>query len=105
MIVNSDLEANLDWILYLYHNRNNDLFDYDNKNIVRNYYEAKNINLGKTLSHSVDRSLAIITNQDVKNLFVQYIRAEFNKHVEESFIKNVLNTNMFELVDFNLQLK
>jgi len=105
MIVNSDLEANLDWILYLYHNRSNDLFDYDFKNIVKNYYSAKNINLHNLLSYTVDRSLDIITNQDVKDLFVQYIRAEFNKHVEESFIKNVLNTNMFELVDFNLQLK
>jgi len=105
MIVNSDLEANLDWILYLYHNRSNDLFDYDFKNIVINYYKAKNINLRDILSYSIDRSLIIITNQDVKDLFVQYIRAEFNKHVEESFIKNFLHTNMFELVDFNLQLK
>jgi hypothetical protein len=105
MIINSNLEANLDWILYLYHQKSNDLFDYDNKNIVRNYYRAKNINLGDTLSHSIDKSLSIITNQDVKNLFVQYIRAEFNRHVESSFIKNVLHTNMFELVDFNLQLK
>jgi hypothetical protein len=105
MIINSNLEANLDWILYLYHGRSSDLFDYDNKRIVRGYYSAKNINLGETLSHSVDRSLAIITNQDVKDLFVQYIRAEFNRHVESSFIKNILHTNMFELVDFNLQLK
>jgi hypothetical protein len=105
MIVNSNLEANLDWILYLYHQRNNDLFDYDNKNIVKNYYSAKNIHLNQILSHSVDKSLSIITNQDVKDLFVQYIRAEFNKYVEESFIKNVLHTNMFELIDFNLQLK
>lgn len=105
MIVNSDLEANLDWILYLYHQKSNDLFDYDNKDIVRNYYRAKNINLNQILSHSVDNSLAIITNQDVKDLFVQYIRAEFNKYVEGSFIKNVLHTNMFELVDFNLKLK
>jgi len=104
-IVNSDLEANLDWILYLYHQRGNDLFDYDNKDIVRNYYRAKNINLNQILSHSVDNSLAIITNQDVKDLFVQYIRAEFNKYVESSFIKNVLHTNMFELVNFELKLK
>jgi hypothetical protein len=105
MIVNSDLEANLDWILYLYHQRGNDLFDYDSKDIVRNYYRAKNINLNQILSHSVDNSLAIITNQDVKDLFVQYIRAEFNKYVESSFIKNVLHTNMFELVNFELKLK
>jgi len=105
MIVNSNLEANLDWILYLYHQKRDDLFDYDNKNIVKNYYSAKNIHLRDILSYSVDRSLAIITNQDVKDLFVQYVRAEFNKFVEESFIKNVLHTNMFELVDFNLQLK
>lgn len=105
MIVNSDLEANLDWILYLYHQRGNDLFDYDNKDIVRNYYRAKNINLNQILSHSVDNSLAIITNQDVKDLFVQYIRAEFNKYVEKSFIENVLHTNMFELVNFELKLK
>jgi len=105
MIVNSNLEANLDWILYLYHKRGNDLSDYDNKNIVKNYYSAKNIHLHNILSHSVDKSLFIITNQDVKDLFVQYIRAEFNKYVEEAFIKNVLHTNMFELVDFNLKLK
>lgn len=105
MIVNSDLEANLDWILYLYHQRGNDLFDYDNKDIVRNYYRAKNIHLNQILSNSVDNSLAIITNQDVKDLFVQYIRAEFNKYVESSFIKNVLHTNMFELVNFELKLK
>ncbi len=105
MIVNSDLEANLDWILYLYHQRGNDLFDYDSKDIVRNYYRAKNINLNQILSHSVDNSLAIITNQDVKDLFVQYIRAEFNKYVEKSFIENVLHTNMFELVNFELKLK
>ena len=105
MIVNSDLEANLDWILYLYHQKSNDLFDYDNKDIVRNYYRAKNINLNQILSHSVDNSLAIITNQDVKDLFVQYIRAEFNKYVEKSFIENVLHTNMFELVNFELKLK
>jgi hypothetical protein len=105
MIVNSDLEANLDWILYLYHKRGNDLSDYDNKSIVKNYYSAKNIHLNQILSHSIDKSLSIITNQDVKDLFVQYIRAEFNRHVEESFIKNVLHTNMFELVDFNLKLK
>jgi hypothetical protein len=105
MIINSNLEANLDWILYLYHQRGNDLSDYDNKNIVKNYYSAKNIHLNQILSHSVDNSLAIITNQDVRNLFVQYIRAEFNKYVEGSFIKNVLHTNMFELVDFNLKLK
>jgi hypothetical protein len=105
MIVNSDLEANLDWILYLYHQKRDDLFDYDNKNIVKNYYSAKNIHLHNILSYTVDKSLAIITNQDVKDLFVQYIRAEFNRHVEESFIKNVLHTNMFELVDFSLKLK
>jgi hypothetical protein len=105
MIVNSNLEANLDWILYLYHKRGNDLSDYDNKNIVKNYYSAKNIHLNQILSHSIDKSLSIITNQDVKDLFVQYIRAEFNKYVEEAFIKNVLHTNMFELVDFNLKLK
>jgi hypothetical protein len=105
MIVNSDLEANLDWILYLYHQKSSDLFDYDNKNIVKNYYNAKNINLNQTLNHSVDRSLAIITNQDVKDLFVQYIRAEFNKYVEGSFVRDVLHTDMFVLVDFNLKLK
>lgn len=105
MIINSNLEVNLDWILYLYHKRGNDLSDYDNKNIVKNYYSAKNIHLNQILSHSIDKSLSIITNQDVKDLFVQYIRAEFNKYVEEAFIKNVLHTNMFELVDFNLKLK
>lgn len=105
MIANSDLEANLDWILYLYHQKGNDLFDYDRKDIVKNYYRAKNINLNQILSHSVDNSLAIITNQDVKDLFVQYIRAEFNKYVEKSFIENVLHTNMFELVNFELKLK
>ena len=105
MIVNSDLEANLDWILYLYHQKSSDLFDYDNKDIVKNYYRAKNINLNQILNHSVDNSLAIITNQDVKDLFVQYIRAEFNKYVEKSFIENVLHTNMFELVNFELKLK
>jgi hypothetical protein len=89
----------------LNHQKRDDLFDYDIKNIVINYYKAKNINLRDILSYSIDRSLIIITNQDVKNLFVQYIRAEFNKQVESLFIKNVLNTNMFELVDFNLQLK
>jgi hypothetical protein len=105
MIVNSDLEANLDWILYLYHQKSNYLFNYDTKNIVKNYYNAKNIYLADIINKTVDKSLNTITNQDVKDLFVQYIRAEFNKHVESSFIKNVLNTNMFELVDFNLQLK
>jgi hypothetical protein len=105
MIVNSNLEFNLDWILYLYHGKGNYLLNYDTKNIVRNYYNAKNIYLADIINNTVDKSLNIITNQDVKDLFVQYIRAEFNKHVESSFIKNVLHTNMFELVDFNLQLK
>lgn len=105
MVVNSDLGANLDWILYLFHKKGEHIRRYDSKNIINNYYSSKGFNISSILDNSVDRSLALITNQDVKNSFVQYIRAEFNRLVESSFIKNVLETNQFELIDFNLQLK
>jgi hypothetical protein len=105
MLINSDLDKNLDWILYIYHKEGNKLLFYDTKNIIKNYYSSKNINLHNLLNANLDAIINIVTVQDVLDCIVQKMRADFSKHINVNYFSSYFGTEKFVLTDFHIKLK
>jgi hypothetical protein len=105
MLKNSDLAANLDWILYIYHQKKSRLLDYDNNNShIRNFILNKfNIELSTTLN-SFDGSMKQIQNSNVKEKMIQYKKNQFSIYIDKYF-KDMLKTELFDLADFQIKLK
>jgi len=105
MLKNSDLAANLDWILYIYHQKKSRLLDYDNNNShIRNFILNKfNIELSTTLN-SFDGSMKRIQNSNVKEKMIQYKKNQFSIYIDKYF-KDMLKTELFDLADFQIKLK
>ena len=104
MVINSDLNKNIDWLLYLYHGRAYSLVSHDDKNIVKSYFRTKNLDFSSLCNNTIDNCLDIIQDQYVIDCIVQKMRAEFYKNIEQYLLNN-LNTKKFELVNFELKLK
>lgn len=104
MVINSDLSKNIDWLLYLYHGRPQSLSNYDNKNIVKQYFTTKNLSFSVLCTNTIDNVIAIVKDQDVIDCIVQKTKAEFAKNIE-TYLAGNLNTRKFELLNFELKLK
>jgi len=104
MLKNSDLAANYDWILYMYHGKRPRLSDYDKDGSVRNFFRDKfSIELYNILN-SFDLSIKQVKNLDVKEKMVQMKKNEFFKNIDIYFRED-LKSNLFELLDFQIKLK
>jgi len=104
MVINSDLNANWQWLCYLYIKKGHALLKYDKNNIVDKYFQTKLNTYFDSTVNSVDRILAKITDEDVKECIVQYVRNLFHKNVE-TYLRTTLMTDAFELNSFELNLK
>ena len=101
MLIQSDLKQNWQWILYLYHNNFLKLSDYDNKNIVYNYFST--LNLGQSLKvycQSMDSSLSVITDEDVKIRMIHIVKEKFERNIQKYFEE--IGTKKFKLDDFKI---
>lgn len=104
MLKNSDLAANYDWILYIYHGKRSLITDYDKDGSVKNFFRDKfSIELYNILN-SFDLSIKQVKNLDVKEKMVQMKKNEFFKNIDIYF-KEDLKSNLFELLDFQIKLK
>jgi hypothetical protein len=104
MLKNSDLAANYDWILYMYHGKRTLITDYDKDGSVRNFFRDKfSIELYNILN-SFDLSIKQVKNLDVKEKMVQMKKNEFFKNIDIYFRED-LKSNLFELLDFQIKLK
>lgn len=104
MIVNSDLKSNVDWILYLFHEKHAMFRDYDKKHIVTNYINSLNTGVGTSLLFSqLDQAFKVVKNEDVINRFVNLVRSRFQSNINTYFSKQ-LGTNKFVLEDFKIRL-
>jgi hypothetical protein len=104
MIKNSDLVSNLDWLLYIYHNKSKLLSSYDDKYTVYNFFKDKhNIDLNHLLSN-FDLSISKIVNDNVKEKMIQLKKHEFFQNIS-SYFTGKLKTSMFELIDFQIKIK
>jgi hypothetical protein len=101
MLIQSDLKQNWQWILYLYHNSFSKLSSFDNKNIIYNYFST--LNLGQTLTvfcKSMDSSLSVITDEDVKIRMIHIVKEKFERNIQEYFEE--IGTKKFKLDDFKI---
>lgn len=108
MLMNSDIKANLDWILYLYHGTSGSL------NILQNNITLKNLlkDHGFLIKYNIDEAFyntefdkifKIITNPEVKEMFIQLKRNQL-RHNIDAFLEGYLKTKLFRVTDFTLQL-
>ncbi len=104
MIINSDLEKNFDWILYLYHGKYYRLADNDTKKTVESFFKStKNLGI-YSLFGNFDLSFTTMTNEDVKEKMLQMKRAQFASLVS-GFLYDSLGTKLLTVNDFQLNLK
>jgi len=108
MLMNSDIKANLDWILYLYHDVNGSFNILENnitlKNLLKDYGFPVRYNVSEAFHKTeFDRTLKSIINPEVKEMFIQLKRNQLQKNIE-SFLEKSLNTKLFTVTDFTLQL-
>jgi hypothetical protein len=74
---------------------------YDNKNIVYNYFST--LNLGQSLKvycQSMDASLSVITDEDVKIRMIYIVKEKFERNIQEYFEE--IGTKKFKLDDFKI---
>jgi len=101
MLIQSDLKQNWQWILYLYHRNYLKLSDYDRKNILSNYFTT--LTLGNSLAalcKSMDATLSVITDEDVKIRMIYIIKESFERNIQEYFEE--IGTKKFKLDDFKI---
>lgn len=102
MIIGSNLKENWQWILYIYHDKK-EQFGLDKKQIIGNYFSTLGLGLGLgALTQSIDKSLAVITNQDVKDRFVTMVRENFQKYIKH-YLDDTVGTQKFVLDDFKIR--
>ncbi len=103
MIVQSDLKANWQWLLYLYHGKYNQLQTYDRKSIVVNYFNTMT-NVGysfATLAQNLDSSLSVVIDKDVKDRFIYLVKSKFQDSIK-TYLSS-LGTSKFKLNDFKIE--
>lgn len=101
MLIQSDLKQNWQWILYLYYRNYLKLSDYDRKNILSNYFTT--LTLGNSLAalcKSMDATLSIITDEDVKIRMIYLVKESFEANIQEYFEE--IGTKKFKLDDFKI---
>lgn len=104
MLIQSDLKANWQWILYLYHEKFNQIQNYDKKNILINYFGTLGLSYSlNNLTNSMDNSLSVVTDKDIQDRFIYLIKSRFESNINDYF-KNVLKTSKFSLDDFKIKL-
>ena len=104
MLIQSDLKANWEWILYIYQGKSSQFGYYDSKNIVVNYFNT--LTLGyplSTLLHNIDTALGVIQDPDVIFRYKCMVREMFQERIAE--VLESIGTNKFEMNDFKLDLK
>jgi hypothetical protein len=103
MICNSDLKHNWQWIMYIYFKQKEKLLQYDNnQKIIQNYVSS--LNLGITLNDvlvSTDMALKVSSNPEIKELFLDKVKADFDRRIQEYF--KILGTYSFTLNDFKIE--
>lgn len=103
MLVASDLKQNWQWILYLYHEKYQQIANNDKKNILYNYFDTLNLGMNlRQLVERLDSSLSVVADKDVKDRFIYMVKNRFQTQINDYF-KNVINTEKFTLNDFKLQ--
>lgn len=102
MLVQSDLKSNWEWVLYLYHNKYQQIKDYDRKNIIFNYFGTLSLGYNlHDLSKKIDLSLSVIKNKDVKDRFIYLVKSKFQDQIDSYF--SSIGTNKFSLNDFKIE--
>lgn len=103
MLISSDLKANWEWILYLFHKKEGLINNYDKKNVIVNYLTSFNLNVNKSsLFSEIDKALSVTKNQDVIDRFVYLIKSRFQENINNYFSEK-LGTNKFVLEDFKVK--
>lgn len=103
MMIQSDLKKNWQWIIYLYQDKYDQIYDYDNKNVIYNYFSTLGLknNIKETL-RNIDTSLEIVTDLDIKDRLISTVKQNFQESIE-SYFENTLNTTKFKLNDFKIE--
>lgn len=104
MVINSDLNANWQWLCYLYLNNYKLLVNYDKNGIVDKYFETKlNLYFDNTVNN-IDRVLSKVTDEDVRECVIQHVRNLFHEGIE-TYLRSSIQTSSFVLNNFELNLK
>ncbi len=104
MLIQSDLKANWQWILYLYHEKFAQIQNYDKKSILINYFGTLGLPYSlNNLTNSMDSSLTVVTDKDIQDRFIYLIKSRFESNINNYF-KNILKTSKFSLDDFKIKL-
>ncbi len=104
MLVDSKLEQNWEWIIYLFHKKYQ-LLQYDKKNVIHNYFKTLNLPYSTNdILNSIDKSLTVVKDKNVIEGFEFMVRDKFNKNIEK-FLQDNVGTTKFTLEDFKLSLK
>lgn len=100
MLRNSDIKANMEWILYLLH-ENQRVLKYDEKNTIQNLFKANNIDLYYYVD-KFDASMGKITNEIVKEKMLDTRRSKFLSQCNKFFV-DFLKSSKIELLDFKIK--
>lgn len=100
MLVQSDLKANWQWLLYIYHKKFDRIKNFDVKNTLRNYLWNLPEQVNNNHFDNFDIAIQLIDNEEVKDKFIQLKRSEFESKIGEYF--KMLGTGRFKLCDFKI---
>ena len=108
MISNSDIEKNIDWILYLYHGKAIPAAINNNTTLTSvctnlGFYMKYGTNNAFD-SNNFDNIFTRITNPEVEEMFIQLKRKELNNKIG-SWLEHHLHTTELKVTDFTLELK
>jgi hypothetical protein len=103
MVIQSDLKSNWQWIVYLYHGNYQQLKDYDQKDIIYNYFSTLGLkNNIKEILRNIDIALGVVDDVDVKDRLISTVKQKFQESINDYF-SNTLNTEKFKLNDFKIE--
>jgi len=105
MIKNSSLKDNWQWILYLYHNKYQQLKDIDARKVIINYITDKTSTSEYYLNDvfsNFDKSMKFIKDKNIIDRFIALKRQEFSDDIDQYF-KLILKTTKFKLKDYILE--
>lgn len=101
MLINSDLEKNWEWIIYLFFKKKDRLFNHDKKYIISSYIKSLGLPYAASdLFLEFDYAIKTCKDQKVKDKFVQRMRQDFNENINTYF--DTLGTSKFILRDFKI---
>lgn len=103
MLVNSDLQANWQWICYMFYEKAQLLRDYDQKGIISGYFSTftKGMRIYEFVS-KFDNHIELITDPEVKWRMVQNIKDKFLKQSQD-FLRDC-GSSKFKMNDFKIEL-